>query len=76
MNGVENTLRQTGKLYLLQPENSFPESSSNNGIRENKTCLRPKSDEFWKNDITLTSPTAKSTCWMCRKMVARFIIEE
>nr|DAP53222.1 MAG TPA: hypothetical protein [Caudoviricetes sp.] len=28
MNGVENTLRQTGKLYLLQPENSFPESSS------------------------------------------------
>ena len=26
MNGVENTLRQTGKLYLLQPENSFPES--------------------------------------------------
>jgi hypothetical protein len=30
MNGVENTLRQTGKLYLLQPENSFPESSSSN----------------------------------------------
>ena len=32
MDGAENTLRQTGKLYLLQPENSFPESSSSNGI--------------------------------------------
>nr|DAZ01265.1 MAG TPA: hypothetical protein [Caudoviricetes sp.] len=30
MNGVENTLRQTGKLYLLQPETNFPESSSSN----------------------------------------------
>lgn len=30
MDGAENTLRQTGKLYLLQPENSFPESSSSN----------------------------------------------
>jgi hypothetical protein len=30
MDGVENTLRQTGKLYLLQPENSFPELSSSN----------------------------------------------
>lgn len=30
MDGVENALRQTGKLYLLQPENSFPESSLSN----------------------------------------------
>ena len=30
MDGAENTLRQTGKLYLLQPENSFLESSSSN----------------------------------------------
>lgn len=30
MDGAENTLRQTGKLYLLQPENSFPESSLSN----------------------------------------------
>ena len=30
MDGAENTLRQTGKLYLLQPENGFPESSSRN----------------------------------------------
>lgn len=46
MDGVENTLRQAGKLCLLQLENSFPESSSNNGINENKTCLRLKNDEF------------------------------
>ena len=76
MDGAENTLRQTGKLYLLQPESSFPESSLNNGIRENKTCLRLKNDEFRKNDITLTSPAAKSTCWTRREMVVRFIIEE
>nr|DAP53295.1 MAG TPA: hypothetical protein [Caudoviricetes sp.] len=50
--------------------------SSNNGIRKNKTCLRLKNDEFRKNDITLTSPAAKSTCWTRREMVVRFIIEE
>ena len=30
MDGVENALCQAGKLYLLQPENSFPESNSSN----------------------------------------------
>lgn len=35
-----------------------------------------KNDEFRKNDITLTSPAAKSTCWTRREMVVRFIIEE
>nr|DAK93357.1 MAG TPA: hypothetical protein [Caudoviricetes sp.] len=58
------------------PVSRRPRSSSNNGIRENKTCLRLKNDEFRKNDITLTSPAAKSTCWTRREMVVRFIIEE
>ena len=70
MHGAKNTLRQTGKLYLLQPENSFPESSSNN----RRIIWKPRKGSrnrnfpglFWHRDITkraVTSPVFGLAEW-------------